>query len=47
MNSFIKYDKFTCEFPIENLPYGVFSTKNDVSNLVISSKIKRKKNNKN
>ncbi|KAF5274779.1 hypothetical protein FQR65_LT00362 [Abscondita terminalis] len=28
MKCFIKYDKL-CEFPIENLPYGVFSTEND------------------
>ncbi|KAK4885955.1 hypothetical protein RN001_002226 [Aquatica leii] len=28
MKCFIKYGK-TCEFPIENLPYGVFSTRND------------------
>lgn len=28
MKSYIKYSKY-CEFPIENLPYGVFSTAND------------------
>lgn len=30
MKCFIKYPKY-CDFPIENLPYGVFSTKDDVS----------------
>lgn len=31
MKCFVKYSKF-CDFPIENLPYGVFSTTNNVSN---------------
>lgn len=31
MKCFVKYSKY-CDFPIENLPYGVFSTENNVSN---------------
>lgn len=32
MKSFIQYQQY-CDFPIENLPYGVFSTNNDVSKM--------------
>lgn len=32
MKSFVEYSS-DCDFPIENLPYGVFSTKNNVSNM--------------
>ncbi|RZB40516.1 FAA hydrolase N domain containing protein, partial [Asbolus verrucosus] len=28
MKCFVRYEKY-CDFPIENLPYGVFSTKDD------------------
>lgn len=30
MKSFVEYDP-DCEFPIENLPYGIFSTRDNVS----------------
>lgn len=33
MKSFVEYSS-DCDFPIENLPYGVFSTKNNVSNII-------------
>lgn len=33
MQSFINYTP-DCDFPIENLPYGVFSTSDDVSHNV-------------
>ncbi|KAJ3647318.1 hypothetical protein Zmor_019202 [Zophobas morio] len=33
MKCFIRYEKY-CDFPIENLPYGVFSTKDDLTHRV-------------
>ncbi len=39
MQSFVNYDS-NCEFPIENLPYGIFSTKDNVMK-VKEIKIKR------
>lgn len=35
MKSFVKYEKF-CDYPIENLPYGVFSSTDNVSEIPIA-----------
>lgn len=32
--SFVQYDE-NCDFPIENLPFGIFSTNNDVSSFYV------------